>query len=88
MDILTPILAFLDKNILWMLFVFIFALGSRVKAEWVTSIRSIITALFGIMFVQLALMGKIEPKDVMLIMSLVINFYFLVKGRPNGNEVK
>lgn len=52
--------------------------------EWLSSVRSLSTLLLTITFCILALRGKIEAKDVMLIISLVYNFYFLVKKRDNG----
>jgi len=39
------------------------------------------TMIIGFALVDLATDGKISPKDFMLIVSLVFNYYFLVKQR-------
>ena len=57
--------------------------------EWLGSIRSLITLLITITFCVMALRGRVEPKDFLLIVSLVMNFYFLSKKREeNGNGQK
>lgn len=56
---------------------------------WVDSIRSISTLIIIITFCYMAARGRIEPKDFLLIVSLVCNFYFLVKERKpeeNGGQ--
>lgn len=49
------------------------------------SIRALATIMISCSFCFLAIAGKIQPKDVLLITSLVYNFYFLVKDRTNKN---
>jgi hypothetical protein len=39
-------------------------------------IRNLIALLIAIVFVALALMGKVEQKDVMVIVTLVFGFFF------------
>ena len=68
------------------LFIVVFVLGAKQKAEWTTSIRSIITMILVFQFCAMAGQGRIEAKDFMLIVSLVMNFYFLAKTRPNGES--
>lgn len=45
------------------------------------SVRSIATLAVAGTFCYLSIIGKIESKDVMLVVILVFNFYFLVKER-------
>lgn len=45
------------------------------------SIRALATIMISLTFCYLSITGKIVPKDVLLITSLVYNFYFLVKDR-------
>ena len=87
-DFFNNIVIFLSENILWFVLIYMFHMGYRAKAEWVQSVRSIAAAMLTVVFAKLALGSKIDPKDVMLIVSLVYNFYFLVKQRTapgNGN---
>ncbi len=57
--------------------------------EWISSIRSLSTLMVAGTFCYMAVIGKVDAKDMMLIVSLVFNFYFLVKDRSNGKpEVK
>jgi hypothetical protein len=49
--------------------------------QWIQSIRSIATLMIAGTFCYLSIIGKIESKDVMLAVILVLNFYFLVKER-------
>ena len=82
-DFFSSLLAFVNENILWFILIYMFHMGKEMKADWVTSVRSIGTAVVMILFVKLAL-TKLDPKDSMLIISMVFNFYFLVKSRPAG----
>ena len=66
--------------------IILFIIGSKHKAEWVSSVRSMATMLIIFTFCVLAGHGKIEPKDFMLIVSLVMNFYFLAKQRPGNGH--
>lgn len=79
---------FLNDNMLWFVVVYMFYMGVKIKAEWVQSIRSITAILLSVLFIKLALLFKIDPKDVMLVVSLVYNFYFLVKHRKDSGEVE
>lgn len=54
--------------------------------EWLTSVRSMITLMIILTFCFMAIIGKVEAKDFMLIVSLVMNFYFLAKSRPDENK--
>lgn len=51
--------------------------------DWFNSIRSIITLLISITFCFMAVKGRVEAKDFLLIVSLVFNFYFLAKKRED-----
>ena len=51
--------------------------------EWLTSVRSLITLIIVGTFCKMAWVGKVDPKDFMLIVSLVMNFYFLSKKRDD-----
>jgi hypothetical protein len=84
------IFEFLDKNLLWFIFIYVFSVGSKLEVEWVKSVRSMLAIFIGIVFCNLALSKALEPKDSLLIISLVVNFYYLVKQRNlhNNNEVK
>lgn len=53
--------------------------------EWLTSIRSIVTVVFSYTLCQLAMIGKLDTKDFLIVVQAVINFYFLVKQRELGN---
>ena len=79
-------LQIIHESIGYLLFIVVFIIGARQKAEWVTSIRSLATLLVIFTFCSLASKGKIEPKDFMLIVSLIMNFYFLAKQRTNGSS--
>jgi len=88
-DVWLNILQLIAENASYLLFLAVFVIGARQKAEWVTSIRSLATLLVIFTFCGMAMKGKIEAKDFMLVVSLIMNFYFLVKQRPspgcNGN---
>lgn len=64
-----------------------FVIGAKYKYEWVTSVRSLVTVILTLTFCDLAFDGKIDPKDFLLIVSIVFNFYFLAKQRakPEGD---
>jgi hypothetical protein len=47
--------------------------------DWLSSVRGTITLMIVFTFCRMAWTGKVEPKDFMLIVSLVMNFYFLTK---------
>lgn len=83
MKALELIIGVLNDNFLWLVLIYIFYMGFKLKSEWVQSIRSIATAMLTVAFVKLALTSKLDPKDVMLIVSLVYNFYFLAKKRSS-----
>jgi len=51
------------------------------KVEWIKSIRSLATLFITVTFCYLAYACKLDVKDFMLIVSMVFNFYFLVKER-------
>lgn len=53
---------------------------------WLGSVRSVVTMIVAITFCWLALVGKIDPKDFMLIVSLVFNFYFMNKVRTSSAD--
>jgi len=55
---------------------------------WVGSVRSGVTYMIAITFCWLAVKGKLDPKDFMLVVSLVFNFYFLNKQRSITEEKK
>ena len=46
-----------------------------------SSIRALVTVMVSATFCYLAVVRAIDAKDVLLITSLVFNFYFLVKKR-------
>ena len=71
---------FMTENILWFVLVYMFHMGKQMNADWVKSVRSIVTALVVVLFIKLAL-TRLDPKDSMLIISLVFNFYFLAVKR-------
>ena len=48
---------------------------------WWKSIRSLVTLGVAGTFCYLAAISKIEAKDVVVIVILVFNFYYLSKGR-------
>jgi len=55
--------------------------------DWVNSIRSIATLLIVLTFCKMAWYEKVDPKDFMLIVSLIMNFYFLSrKDNPGGTD--
>ena len=80
-DFLINVVQFFNVNAVWVLFAWMFFYGTRHKSEWTTSVRSLMTMIIGFALVDLATDGKISPKDFMLIVSLVFNYYFLVKQR-------
>jgi hypothetical protein len=53
---------------------------------WWTSIRSLVTFLVAITFCYLAAFKTLDPKDFMLVVVLVFNFYFLEKRRSEPPE--
>ncbi len=56
--------------------------------EWFSSIRSLTTLMVSGTFCYMAVMGKVDAKDMMLIVSLIFNFYFLVKDRSGNGDQK
>lgn len=56
--------------------------------EWFSSIRSLTTLMVAGTFCYMAVMGKVDAKDMMLIVSLIFNFYFLVKDRTGNGDQK
>jgi hypothetical protein len=55
---------------------------------WIGSVRSLVTLGVVLTFCLLAIKGRIDPKDFMLIVSLVCNFYFMNKQRTTTEEKK
>lgn len=53
--------------------------------DYLKSVRSLLTLMIGVTFCAMALMGKVDAKDFMLIVSVTINFYFIGKRR-DGTE--
>lgn len=81
-QVLNNLITILGQNMLWFVFLVMFIIESKKPLGWATSIRSMATMIVTIVFAQMALVEKkIEAKDIMLIVSLVYNFYFLVKSR-------
>jgi hypothetical protein len=58
------------------------------KVEWITSIRSLVTLLIATTFCYMAYASKVPAKDFLLIVSTIMNFYFLVKQRLLKNGEK
>ena len=54
--------------------------------ELLKSIRSLITFLICATFCILALRGAIDPKDYVIVVTVVIGYYFTVKGRPDEQK--
>jgi len=81
-QLLNSLITILGQNMLWIVFLVMFIVESKKPLGWTTSIRSIATMVVTFVFAQMAVVEKkIEAKDIMLIVSLVYNFYFLVKSR-------
>ena len=75
------------QSFLFVMFLVMYLVGAKQKAEWVTSIRSLSTYLVIFTFCAMSAKGAVDPKDFMLIVSLVMNFYFLAKQRgTNGSS--
>jgi len=55
---------------------------------WLNSVRSWIALATTGLFVYLGAIGKIDPKDVIMIVVLVFNFYFLAKKREETGGTK
>ena len=57
---------------------------------WLDSIRSIATLIIVLTFCKMAWVGKVDPKDFIVVVSIVVNFYFLARkenqGGGNGNK--
>lgn len=53
---------------------------------WWKSIRSLVTLGIAGTFCYLAVVGKVDTKDLMVVVILVFNFYYLNKVRNNGGE--
>jgi hypothetical protein len=49
---------------------------------WWTSVRSIIALAVAGTFCYIAVKGKVDPKDFLIVVVLVFNYYFLNKTRP------
>ncbi len=73
----------LIKDIIFYSFIF-FTIKEILKKF--NSIRALATIMISCTFCYLSITGKIVPKDVLLITSLIYNFYFLVKNRQT--EIK
>jgi len=52
-----------------------------IKMSWIKSIRSLVTLGVAGSFCYLAIISKIDPKDVLVVVILVFNFYYLNKTR-------
>ena len=48
---------------------------------WIKSIRSLVTLGVAGSFCYLSIISKIDPKDVLVVVILVLNFYYLNKNR-------
>ena len=83
-EIFLALIQVINQNVLWILFALMYIISAKLKLDWVTSVRSVATVIITLVFAQLALGSKIDPKDVMLVTSLVFNFYFLVKQRQES----
>lgn len=75
---------FLSNNMFWIMFLIVYTTSIRMELPWTKSIRSVSTLLVLLLFIDLARTAQIDPKDSLLIISTVINFYFLVKQRGSG----
>ena len=75
----------ISDNFIWIVFLVMFAIGSSKKDEWTTSVRSLATVLVIFTFCELARLCKIDPKDFMLVVSMIVNFYFILKKRSEGD---
>ena len=84
MDLVLNTFQLFNENIIWFTFMIIYAMGVWSKQSWTSSIRSMITLLVMLLFVQLS-MSKMDPKDSLLIISLVTNFYFLKQAMAGTN---
>jgi hypothetical protein len=80
----------MNDIVMWLSLLLMFCIAAKHKFEWVTSIRSLVTLIVVLTFCDMAFNKLIDPKDFMLIVSLVLNFYFIVKNRNEGglNEQK
>lgn len=56
--------------------------------EWISSIRSLATLMIVGSFCYLAVVGKVDSKDVMAVVMMVLGFYFVTKDRDVPPEVK
>lgn len=46
-------------------------------------VKTIVTLVVALVFAVLALMGRIRPEDVMIVISTVISFYFGTQHEKN-----
>lgn len=81
------ILGLIFSNIAWIVFLIVYVFAASKNFQWTKSIRSLTTFVIIMVFCDLSLDGKIEPKDVLLTVSMIMNFYFLVKQR-NGQDLE
>lgn len=65
---------------IWILLFSMFVIGAAYKFEWVTSVRSLVCIMITLVLCDIVLDGKVEPKDFLLIVSLIYNFYYVVKN--------
>jgi hypothetical protein len=57
--------------------------------KWIASIRSICTFLIVTTFCLMASFGRIDGKDFMAVVMIVVTFYFALKDRTqNGGQEK
>ena len=69
--------AFIEGAGAFVLLLVIYVIGAWKKFEWVTNIKSFSTLLVIFTFCVMAIRGVVDPKDFMLIVSIIMNFYFL-----------
>ena len=81
--VINSILSVLESAVIWIVLLILIGWGMREKMEWATSVRALITLVIGFTFCAMAFEGKILAKDFMLIVSIIFNFYFLVKQRKD-----
>lgn len=54
--------------------------------ELFKSIRAVVTLIVVFTFCTLAFMGKVEAKDFVPVVSLIVSFYFVLKQRPDEQK--
>jgi len=57
----------------------------KTKPVWLNSIRSILSIILGYTFCYGFLSKLIDPKDFLLVVSMIFNFYFILKRRSEEN---